>query len=68
MLLESPIAAALNHLLAAEPWARERLAPHAGKLLELRSPPLPALRFAVQDDGRLGPAPAGTATVSAPTL
>ena len=53
---ESAVAAALNHLLGAEPWARERLAPFAGETLELRLPVLPALRFAVVSDGRLRPA------------
>ena len=57
MVFESPFAGALNHLLDAEPWARERLAPFAGETLELRAPPLPALRFAVGADGRLAPAP-----------
>lgn len=28
----SPISATINHLLAREPWARERLARHAGKV------------------------------------
>jgi ubiquinone biosynthesis protein UbiJ len=55
---ESPVAAALNHLLGAEPWARERLAPFAGETLELRFPVLPALRFLVAADGRLSLAPA----------
>jgi ubiquinone biosynthesis protein UbiJ len=41
----------LNHLLAAEPWARARLAPFAGETLELRAPPLPALRFAILAGG-----------------
>jgi len=57
--LESPFVAALNHLLEAEPWARERLAPHAGAQLELRAPPLPALRFAIQPDGCVASAAAG---------
>ena len=56
MNLESPFTAALNTLLKSEPWARARLAPFAGELLELRSPPLPALRFTVAADGRLAPA------------
>jgi ubiquinone biosynthesis protein UbiJ len=56
MHFESPFAAALNYLLDAEPWARERLAPFAGETLELRAPPLPALRFTVAADGRLAPA------------
>jgi ubiquinone biosynthesis protein UbiJ len=43
----------LNRLLEAEPWARERLAPFAGETLELRAPPLPALRLAVREGGRV---------------
>ena len=43
----------LNRLLAAEPWARERLAPFAGETLELRAPPLPALRLAVAQGGTI---------------
>lgn len=31
-MISSPISAAINHLLAREPWARERLAKHGGKL------------------------------------
>jgi ubiquinone biosynthesis accessory factor UbiJ len=61
MEFESPFAAALNHLLDSEPWARERLSPFASETLELRAPALPALRFAVTADGRLAP---GTETVA----
>ena len=61
MNFDSPFAAALNYLLEAEPWARARLAPHAGEVLELRAPPLPALRFSVAADGRLAAAPADAA-------
>ncbi len=50
---ESPFAAALNHLLESEPWARERLVPFAGEGLEVRAPPLPPLRFTIATDGRL---------------
>jgi ubiquinone biosynthesis protein UbiJ len=53
---ESPLTSALNHLLEAEPWARERLAPFAGEVLEMRAPPLPRLRFTIAADGRLGAA------------
>lgn len=56
MPFESPLAAALNRLLASESWARERLAPFAGETVELRSSPLPALRFTVLDGGNLAPA------------
>lgn len=62
MQFESPIAAALNYLLESEPWARERLAPFAGESLELRAPPLPALRFLIAADGRLSAAGATPAT------
>jgi ubiquinone biosynthesis accessory factor UbiJ len=58
MKFESPFAGALNHLLESEPWARERLVSFSGEVLELRAPPLPALRFAVAADGRLLPAAA----------
>lgn len=64
MTLESPFAAALNALLESESWARDRLAPFAGERLELRVPPLPALRFAVAADGRLAPADAGAASLT----
>ena len=41
----------LNRLLAAEPWARLRLAPFAGETVELRAPPLPALRLSILEGG-----------------
>lgn len=56
MVLETPFARALNHLLAQQPWARERLVPFAGEVLELRGPPLPPLRFRIGEDGMLAPA------------
>jgi ubiquinone biosynthesis protein UbiJ len=68
MKRESPFAAALSHLLEAEPWARERLAPFASETLELRTPLLPALRFSVTGDGRLAPAGAETAASLVITL
>jgi len=52
---ESPFVLVLNRLLEAEPWARERLAPFAGETVELRAPPLPALRFAIEQAGRVAP-------------
>jgi ubiquinone biosynthesis protein UbiJ len=61
MRFESPFAAGLNLLLESEAWARERLAPFAGETLELRAPPLPALRFTVAVDGRLATAAAEAA-------
>lgn len=41
----------LNRLLAAEPWARLRLAPFAGETIELRAPPLPAIRLRIVQGG-----------------
>jgi ubiquinone biosynthesis protein UbiJ len=52
---ETPFAFALNRLLEAEPWARERLAPFAGETVELRAPWLPAVRFAIVEGGRVAP-------------
>jgi ubiquinone biosynthesis protein UbiJ len=52
---ENPFAFALNRLLEAEPWARERLAPFAGETVELRAPPLPSLCFAILESGRVAP-------------
>lgn len=65
---ESPFASALNHLLEAEPWARERLAPFAAETLELRAPPLPRLRFTIAADGRLAAGPHGLESGSEPAL
>jgi ubiquinone biosynthesis protein UbiJ len=57
-VIEKIPVAALNHLLAAEPWARERLAPFAGETIELASPPFPAVRLTIGPDGRVAPAAA----------
>jgi ubiquinone biosynthesis accessory factor UbiJ len=43
-------AAAVNHLLAREPWARERLKPYAGKCVKLSCSPV-TLALVVQPDG-----------------
>ena len=51
-LAAKPFAAAVNHLLARESWARERLAPYAGKTARLSSPPM-VLTLLVQPDGYL---------------
>ncbi|WP_112173433.1 ubiquinone biosynthesis accessory factor UbiJ [Paraburkholderia unamae] len=52
-LAAKPFAAAVNHLLARESWARERLAPYAGKTARLSCPPV-VLTLLVQPDGYLG--------------
>jgi len=61
---ESPIAAGLNRLLASEAWARARLAPFAGETVEFALPPFPAVRLAIEADGRVQPA----AREAAPSL
>ena len=52
-MLELPPIAGINHVLTQHEWARQRLAPFAGQVVELRLPPLPELRFAIRDDGLL---------------
>ncbi|MFL6686780.1 SCP2 domain-containing protein [Paraburkholderia graminis] len=52
-LAAKPFVAAVNHLLARESWARERLASYAGKTARLSSPPV-VLALVVQPDGYLG--------------
>ena len=44
--------AAINHLLAAEPWARAQLAPHRGKTLAVVLSPF-TIRLGVEPDGRV---------------
>lgn len=61
----------LNHLLAAEPWATERLRAFAGQQLQVLAGPL-TFAFAVETDGRLVKAladqePAVTVTLPADT-
>ena len=58
MALEAPFIAALNHLLDEETWARERLAPFAGAVVELAALPLPPLRVRLDVAGLTGEAPA----------
>lgn len=53
-------ATALNHLLGREAWAREKLAPFAGELVELRFAPLPPARLAIAEGGRVAPAGSGS--------
>lgn len=51
-LFDTGAATALNHLLEREAWAREKLAPFAGEVVEVRIPPLPVLRLVVMEGGR----------------
>jgi len=41
----------INHVLAQHAWARQRLAAHAGRVIEFRLLPLPDLRMAIAADG-----------------
>lgn len=67
-VIESGLVAALNHLLAREAWARDKLAPHAGEVVELRFAPWPPLRLAIAGGGlaaRPEPEAAPTLTLAA---
>ncbi|GLU32986.1 SCP2 sterol-binding domain-containing protein [Trinickia caryophylli] len=52
ILAAQPFAAAVNHLLARESWARARLAPYAGKTARLVFSTI-AMTLVVQPDGHL---------------
>jgi ubiquinone biosynthesis accessory factor UbiJ len=54
-------AAVLNHMLAREPWARERLAPFAGRSARLQALPF-SVQLAIAADGNF------TADAGAPTV
>ncbi|MBE0612448.1 MAG: hypothetical protein IH604_02150 [Burkholderiales bacterium] len=60
-MLPHPGIYALNHLLEAESWARDKLKPYAGQCVEFRSPPLPALRLDILETGLLQAAAADNA-------
>ena len=51
--------ASLNHLLAQNAWAQQRLAPLAGKSFAVHAAPLPALTFTIQPDGQVQDAASG---------
>ena len=55
--LMTPVIATINHLLAQEPWARQQLAVHAGKLACIDTGAV-ALRLGVDSAGMLAAAPA----------
>jgi len=46
-------AAAINHLLAREAWAREKLAPFAGRVIRFDSAPLPGAALRIVEGGTL---------------
>jgi ubiquinone biosynthesis protein UbiJ len=52
-MIERGAVAGLNHLLAQQPWAAERLRTFAGQSAEFRCPPFPDLRLKILDTGLL---------------
>ena len=59
-----PVIACINHLLAQEPWARQQLAPHAGKVACIDAGAF-VLRLRVTGDGMLeAPPPSAPASVT----
>jgi len=50
-MIEHAAVAGLNHVLAGQSWARERLRPFAGKRVQFRLAPLPDLRLLILDSG-----------------
>jgi ubiquinone biosynthesis accessory factor UbiJ len=58
-MFETPGIAFVNHLLQREEWAREKLAPFAGKRVRVAMSPLPDLAFGVREGGILAAADTG---------
>jgi ubiquinone biosynthesis protein UbiJ len=54
-MLERPVIGFLSMLVEREAWARERLAPFAGKYARVRLVPLPDLVIEVLEAGYIGP-------------
>lgn len=52
----------IHHVLAQHTWARQRLAAHAGRVIEFRLPPLPDLRLIITPEGQVAEAGAETAS------
>lgn len=63
-LFTLPFVGAVNHLLAREDWARERLQPHAGKTVQIRIQPAPTLRVRISDAGLIEAAEAEAADLT----
>ena len=61
-LFDNGAATALNLLLRREAWAREKLAPFAGEIVELRFAPMPPLRLEIVEGGQARAADALAAT------
>jgi ubiquinone biosynthesis accessory factor UbiJ len=56
-VIAAPVVAFLNHLLEREAWARDRLAPFAGRHIRATAALLPDLAFAIRAGGLLESAP-----------
>lgn len=50
-MLQRSLLAALNHVLAQESWARQRLRPFAGRRVRISLPPLLTIDLTVDQDG-----------------
>lgn len=58
-MIELPAVAFINHLLAREQWARDRLAPFSGRRVRFRLAPLPDLVLQIDDSGHVETRAAG---------
>jgi len=54
-MIDLPAVAFINHLLAREQWARERLVPFCGRRARFRLAPLPDLVLEIDDSGLVEP-------------
>ncbi|NJN39952.1 MAG: hypothetical protein HC807_02505, partial [Gammaproteobacteria bacterium] len=52
-MIDLPAVAFINHLLAPEQWARDRLIPFAGRQVRIRVPPLPDLALEIDARGQV---------------
>ena len=62
-LLNQTAVAALNRMLGREAWAREKLAPFAGRVVRFEAPPF-SLQWAVAEDGTLATDDSGVPAVT----
>jgi ubiquinone biosynthesis protein UbiJ len=60
-MIDRGVVAGLNHLLAQQPWAAERLATFAGQSVQFRCRPFPDLRIRILEGGLLDQAKASDA-------
>lgn len=61
-------AAGINHLLAQQGWARQKLAPFAGQHVAFRCPPFPDLHLEILESGLVQPAAPEPAAALSVTL